>query len=214
MLQKDCTSKLLGMEHMKIMEVEVADTSVIVYVSMEQRTCECPACGALTSRVHDYRTQKVKDVPLQGKTLTWVYKKRRYVCTSCGKRFYEANCLLPRFHRLTNRLCFYTIDRLSENRTRKDIAKETGVSESTVTRWLRLSERGNPSSLPKVLSIDEFRGNAGGEKFQADPYGSRSAQDRGYPVFLQPLHPLRIPSFLSRQILRFLFRYGYEERLC
>lgn len=167
MLQKDCTSKLLGMEHMEITETEVMDTSVTLYVSMEQRTCECPACGALTSKVHDYRTQKVKDIPLQGKTLTWMYKKRRYVCTSCGKRFYEANYLLPKFHRLTNRLCLYTVDRLCENRTRKDIAKESGVSESTVTRWLRLSERGNPSVLPKVLSIDEFRGNAGGEKFQA-----------------------------------------------
>lgn len=167
MLQKDCTSKLLGMEHMEITETEVMDTSVTLYVSMEQRTCECPACGALTSKVHDYRTQKVKDIPLQGKTLTWMYKKRRYVCTSCGKRFYEANYLLPKFHRLTNRLCLYTVDRLCENRTRKDIAKESGVSESTVTRWLRLSERGNPSVLPKVLSIDEFRGNADGEKFQA-----------------------------------------------
>ena len=167
MLQKDCTSKLLGMEHMEIMETVVSDTSVTLYVSMERRTCECPACGALTSRVHDYRTQKVKDIPLQGKTLTWMYKKRRYVCTSCGKRFYEANYLLPRFHRLTNRLCLYTVERLSENRTRKDIAKETGVSESTVTRWLRLSECGTPSVLPKVLSIDEFRGNTGGEKFQA-----------------------------------------------
>lgn len=167
MLQKDCTSKLLGMEHMEIMETVVSDTSVTLYVSMERRTCECPACGALTSRVHDYRTQEVKDIPLQGKTLTWMYKKRRYVCTSCGKRFYEANYLLPRFHRLTNRLCLYTVERLSENRTRKDIAKETGVSESTVTRWLRLSECGNPSVLPKVLSIDEFRGNTGGEKFQA-----------------------------------------------
>ena len=167
MLQTDCTSKLLGMEHMDITNTEVSDTSVILYVSMKLRTCECPACGALTSKVHDYRTQKVKDIPLQGKTLTWVYKKRRYVCSACGKRFYEANYLLPRFHRLTNRLCFYTIDRLTENRTRKDVANETGVSESTVTRWLRLSERGNPSVLPKVLSIDEFRGNAGGEKFQA-----------------------------------------------
>lgn len=167
MLQEDCTSKLLGMEHMEIRKTEITESSITLEVTMKRRECQCPVCGAVTEKVHDYRWQKVKDIPIQGKTVQWVYKKRRYVCWSCGKRFYEKNYLLPRFHRITNRLCLHTIDKLSENRARKAIAREMGVSESTVTRWLRLSEQGNPSRLPKVLSIDEFRGNAGGKKFQA-----------------------------------------------
>ncbi|MEI3141036.1 MAG: transposase family protein [Lawsonibacter sp.] len=45
----------------------------------------CPACGALTDRVHDYRMQTVKDVPFGRKTLLHL-RKRRYRCM-CGKRF-------------------------------------------------------------------------------------------------------------------------------
>ena len=58
------------------------------------------------------------------------------------------------------------IGRLSEKVSRKDIAGEFRVSESTVCRWMNLTEYGKPLKLPEVLSIDEFRGNAGGEKFQ------------------------------------------------
>ena len=42
----------------------------------------------------------------------------------------------------------------------------TGVSPSSVFRFFRLVNFPKPKTLPQVLSIDEFRGNAGGEKFQ------------------------------------------------
>lgn len=42
-----------------------------------------------------------------------------------------------------------------------------GVSPSTVFRRLRDVSYPKPTVLPQVLSIDEFRGNAGGQKFQA-----------------------------------------------
>ena len=88
------------------------------------------------------------------------------MCHSCGKRFLERNWLLPKWHRLTNRLALQAIGKLSAKMSRKDIAKELYVSESTICRWMNLTEYGRPSRLPPVLSIDEFRGNSGGEKFQ------------------------------------------------
>ena len=41
-----------------------------------------------------------------------------------------------------------------------------GISASTIFRRLDDINYPKPSYLPKVLSIDEFKGNAGGEKFQ------------------------------------------------
>ena len=166
MLCNDYTTKLLDMEHMEVKNIEVYSDRLIIYVTMERRPARCPCCGAETNIVHDYREQTVKDCPVQGKQLIWKYKKRRYRCENCGKRFYEQNWLLPKFHRITNRLALLALNKLSVKISRKDIAKELGVSESTICRWMHLAPFSSPKKLPAVLSIDEFRGNAGGEKFQ------------------------------------------------
>lgn len=167
MLCEDYTTNLLDMEHMEIKTCEKSCDEIVLHVQMKRRGEYCPKCGAYTEAVHDYREQTVKDCPVQGKALIWKYRKRRYRCQCCGKRFYEKNWLLPKWHRITNRLALMAIQKLSEKVSRKDIAKGLGVSESTICRWMNLTEYGKPGKLPAVLSIDEFRGNAGGEKFQA-----------------------------------------------
>lgn len=166
MLYTDYTTKLLDMEHMNVIEIENHADRLILHVEMKRRSARCPCCGMDTDTIHDYRMQTVKDSPIQGKAVYWQYRKRRYRCTACGKRFYEKNWLLPKWHRLTNRLALQVIQRLQEKVSRKDLSREFHVSESTVCRWMNLTECGKPNDLPKVLSIDEFKGNVGGEKFQ------------------------------------------------
>ena len=61
----------------------------------------------------------------------------------------------------------YSFILLLERRSIKDIARTLGVSSSSVFRWLSSVSFAAPKVLPRVLSIDEFRGNAGGEKFQS-----------------------------------------------
>lgn len=166
MLYQDYTTKLLDMEHMNVKGIENLSDRLILHVEMKRRPANCPCCGMLTDTIHDYRIQTVKDSPIQGKTVHWQYRKRRYRCTNCGKRFYEKNWLLPKWHRLTNRLALQVIQRLQEKVSRKDLSKEFNVSESTVCRWMNLTECGRPNDLPNVVSIDEFKGNVDGEKFQ------------------------------------------------
>lgn len=166
MLYQDYTTKLLDMEHMNVKGIENLSDQLILHVEMKRRPANCPCCGMLTDTIHDYRIQTVKDSPIQGKTVHWQYRKRRYRCTNCGKRFYEKNWLLPKWHRLTNRLALQVIQRLQEKVSRKDLSKEFNVSESTVCRWMNLTECGKPNDLPNVVSIDEFKGNVDGEKFQ------------------------------------------------
>ena len=130
MLYTDYTTKLLDMEHMNIRKIEVTESEILLHVDMKRRLGRCPVCGNMTDSVHDYRIQKVKDSPVQGKALVWYYRKRRYVCHSCGKRFLERNWLLPKWHRLTNRLALQAIGKLSDKTSRKDLAREFHVSES------------------------------------------------------------------------------------
>jgi transposase len=176
MLQTHFIAELLGMEAYDFEGIEQNETKIVLKVRMKQRTQECPACRTPCDQVHDYRIQQVKDSPIQGKNVVWQYRKRRYRCPCCGKRFYERNCLLPRRHRITNRLAALGIDQLRKKQSRKEIANALGVSESSVGRWMNLLEFGKPALLPKILSIDEFRGNTEYGKFQCiltDPVHKR-----------------------------------------
>lgn len=176
MLQTHLIAELLGMEAFDFETIDQNEKEIVLTVRMKRRAQECPSCRTPCDQVHDYRTQKVKDSPIQGKTVLWQYRKRRYRCTCCGKRFYERNYLLPRRHRITNRLAAFGIDQLQKKQSRKEIASALGVSESSVCRWMHLLEFGKPSLLPKVLSIDEFRGNTEYGKFQCiltDPVHKR-----------------------------------------
>lgn len=166
MLQLDFTAKLLDMEYIELNNVLTTEQTTTISFKMQRRPHACPNCNGITDIVHDYRLQVVKDTPALGKHLVWHYSKRRYRCDCCGKRFYESNYLLPKWHRLTNRLAAYCINQLHRKCSQREIAHDAGVSPSTIGRWLNLLNYAKPKLLPKVLSIDEFRGNANGNKFQ------------------------------------------------
>lgn len=48
----------------------------------------------------------------------------------------------------------------------KDIARDTGASANAVMRCLALLNVRKPDKLPRVLALDEFKGDANGERFQ------------------------------------------------
>ncbi len=162
----DYISKLLDMGSINILDLNFDDKAIVIAFKLQRRPHICPDCAGITDKVHDYRIQIVKDVPAFGKKLIWHYSKRCYCCPFCNKRFYETNGLLPKFHRLTRRLTAYCINELKRKCSQKDISTSLGISPSTVYRWLQLIGYSKPLQLPKVLSIDEFKGNTDRGKFQ------------------------------------------------
>ena len=140
-------------------------------ITQERRPHPCPSCGHITDRIHDYRLQSVSDIPLQKEAFHLLFRKRRYVCPQCGKRFFEENGFLSRYKRHTNRFRLQVFSALSEMRSISNIADEFFCSDATIRRILLDIHYPKPAKLPSVLAIDEFRGNMG-EKFQcilADP---------------------------------------------
>ena len=165
MLYKHFTEKLLGLQDLIITNVEEDEKNILIYAEMERKTHNCICCGTATDTVHDYRTQVIKDISAFGKTVSIVLKKRRYRCKHCGKRFFECNSFLPKYHRMTNRLCAFVIDKLRDERSFTSVAKEVNLSVSTVIRIF--DHVSYPKAkLSKALSIDEFKGNTWGEKYQ------------------------------------------------
>jgi transposase len=166
LLQEDFITKLIDIQDAVIENVQLDGLHIHIHLSLKRKPHTCPLCGALTQNVHDYRIQKIKDLPIHGKHVILHYRKRRYQCACCSKRFYEKLHILTKRHRITSRSALYAIDSLRERRSIKDTANALGVSSSSVSRWLRFVRFPVPKTLPRVLSIDEFKGNASGEKYQ------------------------------------------------
>ena len=174
MLYTHCTEELVGLQDLIISEIKEVDRTIHVFGTVKRQKHKCPCCGELTDKVHDYREQIVKDIPAFGKQTCIHLKKRRYRC-SCGKRFYEKNHFLPRYHRMTNRLSAYIIEKLRNEVSFTSVAREVKLSTPTVMRVFDLVSY-SFSKLPTALSIDEFKGNTGGEKYQCiitDPINKR-----------------------------------------
>ncbi|HHW47869.1 MAG TPA: ISL3 family transposase [Clostridiaceae bacterium] len=159
------TEELLGLKDISLKYVKRCDNKLYIHIEMHKRIHTCPRCGERTSKVHDYRKQRIKDIPLFGEITVIYLRKRRHICPKCGKRFYETVSFLPRYYRITNRLAAYVIQSLKEVGSMKSVSKLVHLSPPTVARIFDHVEYSN-TSLPRVISIDEFRGNAGGEKFQ------------------------------------------------
>lgn len=157
-------NKLLNLKGVKVTKISHGDTFVKIYITTKPKENNCPSCGSITSKVHDYREQVIKDSPFQFKHVYLILRKRRYVC-SCGKRFYESYDFLPRYHRMTNRLVHHICKELTKTISMTDIAKDANVSVPTITRIFNLVNYDRPT-LPKVLCIDEFKGNAETGKYQ------------------------------------------------
>ena len=175
MLYNYYTQKLLGLEGVLIKKVFNNTKTLSIMIELPRKIHICPCCQNKTDKVHDYRNQVIKDIPAFGKPTVLILRKRRYICPECGKRFFEKNTWLPRYHRITNRLVGYIIHRLSDVHSFTSVAKDTNLSVSTIIRFFDIV--GTPTVvMPKVLSIDEFKGNTDGEKYQCiitDPVNKR-----------------------------------------
>src|SRR5690606_26815739 len=100
-----------------IKNIENDDDGSIIHVPFEVRRDihECPSCRELTDSIHDYRIQKIKGPPLGEKFILFHYRKRRYVCSACGKRFYENNSFVPRYPSYVFEPGFIYVERIKKH---------------------------------------------------------------------------------------------------
>lgn len=165
MLYQDCIEELTGWKDLIVKDVKNVFGEQHIYGRMKRRIHVCPKCTEQTDKIHDYREQIIKDISSFGQTVYVHLSKRRYVCPACGKRFNESIENLPKYHRMTSRLIAFIIKEFEHIQSLSTIAKRANVSGQTIARIFDHVEYGIPK-LPEAISIDEFRGNAGGEKFQ------------------------------------------------
>ena len=164
MLNQDYTSKLLNLEDVIITNVENISDQLHIHLELPRTKHICPACGATTDCIHDYRMQIIKDVPLARDTFLHL-RKRRYRC-SCGKRFFEKNPFLPRYYRVTSRLVANIIQEFRKVIPATEIGSRFNVSAVTAMRYFNCFNK-KLTDLPEIISLDGFKGNSGGQKYNS-----------------------------------------------
>lgn len=170
------------------------------FVEMPVKEHHCPNCGHKTTYIKDYRIQTVKDLTVAGTPLTVTIRKRRYVCKECGSTFTENNPYIKRYSHFPQRLYLEAIKESFSLQSLSSIAKRLGVSVTSIIRWFDSINYPRPQ-LPECIAIDEFKGNAGGEKFQcnlADPVKHKIIDI--------------LPSRNSEDLCKHFLNYSYNER--
>lgn len=201
MSNKDFSRKIVGIQDANITNVKETSKEIEIYIELDVKEHQCPFCNHATSKIHDYRVQRITDIPYRAKRMTLVYKKRRYICPHCGKKFYESNSFLPRYHQMTNRLSAYIIEQLRNSDSFTKVAKQVGKSISTVIRVFDIVSFGK-LKLPEVLSIDEFKGNTNREKYQVILTNPQTHQVLDI-----------LPSRTKYELTKYFNKYPKEERL-
>ena len=159
------TEELLGLKDVIVKKVEKVDGKIHIHIDTKRQMQVCLKCRHDTRRIHSYRVQPVKDLASQGLFAVLYLRKRRYYCPNCGNVFFEKIPFLPRYQRMTTRLRLKVMNDYQMGYSTASIAKNNGVSSGVATGIFDHISYPAPV-LPSVLSIDEFKGNAGGYKFQ------------------------------------------------
>ena len=172
MSKKDYSAELLKMEGVQIEKLDETEEEIILQISMERKMHICKRCGGKTDRIHDYRVREVRDLELRGKPVRLLYRRRRYACPACRKRFSETNDFVGRYMRFTHRTAEKIMELLRRRSSMKDIAKDTGDLRQRRETRAGHHARLQAAAIAQALSFDEFKGDTGGQPFQcivADP---------------------------------------------
>jgi transposase len=159
---------LPGLEEVRVLKAEELGGDFHLHIELPKRKHQCPSCKKWTSKVHDYRLQKVQHLKIFERTAYLFYRKRRYSCP-CGKRFAEDNKFVQRYQRHTIEWNQALGLRVIQGKNFKDTARQFRTSQATVIRrfdYISASRLKEVEKLPPVIAIDEYKGDTNEGKYQ------------------------------------------------
>ena len=130
---------LLALPEFEVVAVWTFVDEAIVHVVMPRTEVACTRCGVIgMHRVHDRVVHRVRDLPVAGRAVVLLWRKRVLVCLEgCGTFRERARAIAPRAC-LTVRARAEAVRLISgENRSVAAVAATFGVSWDTVMRAVR-----------------------------------------------------------------------------
>jgi transposase len=136
---------------------------VVLEVQGATRSGHCPACGAVSDRVHDRYTRRPLDLPWRGRVVRLRVTVRRFRCLNAGcaqtKFGEDFGPALPRYARrtadATALLLRFAETAGGEGGARLAVAAGVPTSPDTLLRLLHATATPCPPT-PRVLGVDDF----------------------------------------------------------
>jgi transposase len=156
-LAPDSMRVRLHLYRIRVVEVLVDLPERLEVVVRDLRSVvRCPWCGLKTSKIHEMRRTKVKDVPRGRQRVTLIWLRRRFECTNCGERHTETH---PAFDgKLTARLSRQIVAD-ARQLSITEIGRRYGLSWHTVMtlvgEWSRRLQAHRRRRPCRTLLVDE-----------------------------------------------------------
>jgi transposase len=168
----NCIRVSLDLPGLKVLGQREQQGQLLVDVAYETATAICPHCRKPTAKVHEWRRQRKRDLPLRGQQVILVLWRRRFRCLWCmgnkgrPRTFSESDPVCGvgpggRGRRTTARLR-EKLGQEPPHQTIKRTAQVYGVSQRLVGECFvqgardRICRSLPKGQTPRVLGLDEF----------------------------------------------------------
>ena len=151
----------------KVKKVELTDN---IYHVFGDRTDKRDKCCGKKMNIHDYRVVNIRSLGYGNKRVVLHIKKQRYICPKCRRRITSKLDIVEKNCSISEEVKKEIRRKIKEMKSFKQIGMEEGTSISTVLRIfndIRIPEK---EFDYETVYFDEFKGNAGKEKYQLAIY--------------------------------------------
>ena len=153
----DSMTVRLKLKRIRVVEVVTDVTERLEVTVVDLRAVvSCPFCGLRTSKVHDTRRVRIKDLPVLGARTTLIWLRRRFTCDNCGGRHLEDH---PAFEGKMTRRLARAIVKDARQLSITEITRRYGFAWSTIMALVETWSHGVAAHRRKqrcrVLLIDE-----------------------------------------------------------
>jgi transposase len=161
-------SRVLGLDGLAVTAVRERADELEVEVELTVPASSCRLCGGTELEVKERPRVRVRDLPLAGRRVTIVWRKRRFRCRRCRRSFSESHAGLPGRQRVSRRFRAHLFQRLRGGGAQLEVAREEQTSRYQVERAFRAGaaqELGaRPRPLARRLCIDEAAHRRGSKR--------------------------------------------------
>lgn len=147
-----------GLDRTDIRNISISheDGTVSIFLELNIREHCCPVCGSPTSKVKGYQNRKINHSVLCPSPCVIHYRARRYVCSVCGKTFYENNPFISGNSRVSVATVYNALHDLKNPEiTFSYVAQRYHMSASSVASLFDRHIQPHRRKLPECLCFDE-----------------------------------------------------------
>ena len=157
-----------------------------------------PLCCGRKMNIKDYKEIHIKDKNYGTSKVIIHVKKQRYICPCCSKRETGSLSFVEKRHSISKNVTNELNVHFREIKSFKQIAKELGISLSSVLRYFIKLEVKDKVNITNTIYFDEFKGNADKEKYQLAIYN----ENRELLTILKDRKSSTIKEYLESMVVK------------